>query len=326
MINLKIRRDAFTKIKNNLQYTLLAAFCAEILLLVLKLYVSSFINEDFFYNIQDGILPRFTETQILNFAILLIAIVIIGPIIRLGAIRLFLKLYRDGKVEFRTLFDFVKRPFRAWISYIFVSLLYALWAIIPIALYMILVKFVPFELAIMSVWLMYIPLFYARIRYFAYIYIIADDNKISPLAAARKSAKMLKGNGIILISMVAYFIFISWIFALAEGFLMSMGELGITMILFISLSINTWMHVSLSGLYCFLNGENVGIVVEKINNEDDLKKFIHNNLNMLDKDDNINIPFFKADDKTDNKEELDYEKSKEKNEQDNTEDNDLDKQ
>lgn len=324
MINLKIRQDAYKKLKNNLQYSLLVAFCAEILSIVLKLYVSSFVTEDFIYSIQDGIIPKIGIEQINIVKFLLLAIIVINPILKLGATKYFLKLYRGDEVKFTDIFSYVKRPFRAWIAYLFLMLLYAAWIIVPAGIYYLMIMFLPRNIVFMFSWLLYIPVFYAGIRYFAYIYIISEDNKIGYIKAARKSAAMLKGNGILLLSMLAYFLLINMIFAMLDGMLLSLGVFGTTVSLVINLAIRTWMLASLAGLYCFLHGENIGIIIEniKIENEEDLKNFLNNKFKMLERHDikdNIEVPFFspKKNDEENNDNDND-------NDNDNSNDNDND--
>lgn len=316
MINLKIRQDAYKKIKNNLQYSLLVAFCAQILSIVLKLYVSSFVTEDFIYSIQDGIVPEIGIEQINILKFLLLAIMVINPILKLGATKYFLKLYRGKEVKFSDILAYIKRPFRAWIAYLFLMLLYAAWIIVPAGVYYLMITLLPRNIVFMFSWLLYIPVFYAGIRYFAYIYIISEDDSIGYIKAAKKSAAILKGNGILLLSMLAYFLLINMIFAMLDGVLLSLGVFGTTVSLVINLAIRTWMLASLAGLYCFLHGENIGIIVEniKIENEEDLKKFLNNKFKMLerhDNKDNIEVPFFSP-----------KKNDEENNDNDNADDND----
>lgn len=326
MINFKIRQDAFKKVKGNLQFALLVAFCSEILNIVLKLYISSFVTEDFIYSIQDGIIPTIAPEYIRIVGFMLLAIIFINPILRLGANRFFLNLYRGKEAKFTDILAFVKRPFRAWFAYAFLILLYAMWCIVPIGIYYMLIRTASLQVVMMFSWLLYIPIFYAGIRYFAYTYIISEDHSIGFIKAAKKSAAILKGNGLLLLAMLAYFMILNMVFSMVENILLGLGIFGTTISLFVELGIKTWMLASLAGLFCFLNAEKVGIVVEKIKieNDEDLRKFLNNKFRMLENHedmDRIEVPFFKSE-KRKKSDDSDEDNQSDENSQDDSEEQD----
>lgn len=264
MVLQKIRSVALLEIRKSLQNSLLVAFISEIFISILLVFLSLNIKlemlEDFVY-LQK--FPVFSTEQIVTFSVLFVFMVFWTPVFQMGAVQYYLKLVRKEEVSFTEVFSYVRKPLQAWMAYGYLFVLYILWTLGPMFLLFLLLRafpgllFSPFASLLGS--FVALSVFYARLRYFAYIYLVVDGHykgeKISLRKAAKESASLLKGSAYAVLSMTLYFLFITFVLELFMGFLGNLGIFEDVLLRFIILALSTWMGASFAGLYCLLKKE-----------------------------------------------------------------------
>lgn len=264
MVLQKIRSIALLEIRKSLQNSLLVAFISEIFISILLVFLSLNIKlemlEDFIY-LQK--LPEFSTGQIATFSILFAFMVFWTPVFQMGAVQYYLKLMRKEEVGFTEVFSYIRKPVQAWMAYGYLFVLYIIWTLAPMFLLFLLLRAFPGLLASPFASLLgslvALPVFYARLRYFAYIYLVVDGQykgeKIPLRKAAKESAGLLKGSTYAVLSMTLYFLFVTFVLELFMGFLSNFGIFGDVLLRFIILALSTWMGASFAGLYCLLKKE-----------------------------------------------------------------------
>ncbi len=272
MILKMIRSFALLNLKNKMQSALLVSFVSDVFLHIITVFAMSKINmemiEDLLYY---GQLPVFPAEQMRTFWILLGLFLVFTPIFKMGAIKFYLHLNRHTEPHFQDVFYYIGKPWKAWGAYIALALLYALWTFVPVLLIFLLHQALPgiFTLQVTSfmVTLGYIPLFYARLRYFAFIYILADEQEKSYIKAAKRSAQLFRNNGIGVLSMLLYFTFFALVLELVASWLGFLGIMGDVLSRFVMLMLSAWMATSFAALYGFINKESMFVEIQEKENE-----------------------------------------------------------
>lgn len=285
MILKMIRNFALLNLRNKLQSSLLVSFVSELFTSILSVYTLSKVNlemlEDLFYS---GTLPQFPEEQLRVFWILLGLLLLFTPLFKMGAARFYLNLSRRSQPRFADVFDYVKQPLYAWAAYLVLALLCFLWTFVPLLLILLLHRLLPglFTLQATSFLLTmgYIPLFYARLRYFAYIYIVVDGQERNYFKAARRSAKLFRNNGYGVLSMLLYFTFVLLLIQLCGSWFGFLGIVGDVLVRFVLLLIGAWAASSFAALYCYLNKESMFVEMESKGNAE-LQRFYEQMLQQL---------------------------------------------
>ncbi|MEG1868359.1 MAG: DUF975 family protein [Clostridiales bacterium] len=163
---------------------------------------------------------------LVDFATITVTLLVTAPL-TLGWIYLILKIVRGKPVSVSTIFEGFKRFLPAFLVMFFVQVFISLWALLLI-----------------------VPAIIKSFSYAMAIYILADDEDISPLDAITKSRKMMVGHKweyfVLQLSFVFWFLLVCVTFGLA------------------SLYVGPYMEVTMGNFYQRLKAENA---VEKVTND-----------------------------------------------------------
>ncbi|MEG2639805.1 MAG: DUF975 family protein, partial [Clostridiales bacterium] len=161
-----------------------------------------------------------------DFAVITVTLLVTAPL-TLGWIYLVLKIVRGKLVSVSTIFEGFKRFLPAFLVMFLMQVFISLWALLLI-----------------------VPAIIKSFSYAMAIYILADDEDISPLDAITKSRKMMVGHKweyfVLQLSFVFWFLLVCVTFGLA------------------SLYVGPYMEVTMGNFYQRLKAENA---VEKVTND-----------------------------------------------------------
>ncbi|MEG1335708.1 MAG: DUF975 family protein [Clostridiales bacterium] len=163
---------------------------------------------------------------LVDFATITVTLLVTAPL-TLGWIYLILKIVRGKLVSVSTIFEGFKRFLPAFLVMFLMQVFISLWALLLI-----------------------VPAIIKSFSYAMAIYILADDEDISPLDAITKSRKMMVGHKweyfVLQLSFVVWFLLVCVTFGLA------------------SLYVGPYMEVTMGNFYQRLKAENA---VEKVTND-----------------------------------------------------------
>ncbi|MDY5730780.1 MAG: hypothetical protein SPL05_04450 [Eubacteriales bacterium] len=259
MIPQAIRHISLVQIKKNAPTAFLVVFFSEIFLTIIKIFSLRMLDAVELPDILLGTLPEIPASQIQTFAVLFGLTLVFTPLLSLGATNYFMQMHRNQSPTIHELLAYFKKPWFAWLSCLFLGLLYALWVAVPVFVFQGLFFLLPSVFNVRTLGLMltlvYIFLFYARMRYFAFMYIVADGKEKNLLKIAKQSAALLKGRGLLVLSMVLFFTLAMIVLDMLSVSLVALGVLGQVISQALELLLKTFAMASFAGLYFYLNRE-----------------------------------------------------------------------